>query len=223
MRAAKPIFAAAIALAAAGLSFDAYRMARADTLVGESNAILESAEWRKSPPSLPAWLAVRGDLLEAASLVESPAVFESLGVLHARRSASNEFMAYARDYFRRALELRPDSPYTWANYAEIKYFLGETGPDFERALERAVELGPWEREVQVVVTDIGLAMYRELQPATRAAVDRMIGFGMRRAPLDILQVAEKRGRLDLACAHVPGNKRVAEAKWIQLCDKGKTT
>jgi hypothetical protein len=224
MAIARLVAAGVSVLLMAWLSIEAYRLGVADEIVTQSNETMEGAAWRKSPPSLQAWLAVRNDLMQAERLApESPAVHESLGVLHARRAASPEMLAYARDYFIAALEGRPTSPYTWANYAETKYLLGETGGGFERALVRAAEMGPWEPEVQRVVADVGLATFNEVQARTRATIERMVAFGMRRQPLEILQIAQRRGRLDVACRHVADNKHVTDLKWITLCEKGRTT
>jgi Flp pilus assembly protein CpaB len=84
-------------------------------------------------------------------------------------------------------------------------------------------MGPWEPEVQRVVADVGLATFNEVQARTRATIERMVAFGMRRQPLEILQIAQRRGRLDVACRHVADNKHVTDLKWITLCEKGRTT
>jgi hypothetical protein len=222
MKLARPIAAGASVLAAVGLSVEAWRLAHAESIVADSNATLESAQWRKSPPALDAWLQVRTALLEAERLApRSPIVSESLGVLHARRSSSREFLIYARDYFAHSLEARPTSPYTWANYAETKYLLGETGPAFEQALVNAAHLGPWEPEVQRLVADIGLAVHREVKPETRAVIASVVALGMRRNPLEILQISERRGRLDVACIHVTNNRRVTDPQWTERCRKAR--
>jgi hypothetical protein len=222
MNLARPVAAGASVLAAIGLSGEAVRLAQVDSIVAASNATLESEAWRKSPPSLDAWLHVRNELLEAEHLApRSPLVSESLGVLHARRSSSREFLIYARDYFAHSLEMRPTSPYTWANFAEAKYLLGETGFAFEQALVNAARLGPWEPEVQRLIADIGLAVYREVNPGTRAAIASVVALGMRRNPLEILQISQKRGRLDVACTHVPNNRRVTDPQWTERCRKAR--
>ena len=222
MKLARPVAAGASVLAAIGLSVEAVRLAQSESIVAESNVALESPAWRKSLPSLDAWLQVRNALIEADRLAPgSPAVYESLGVLHARRSSSREFLIYARDYFARSLEMRPTSPYTWANYAESKYLLGETGPAFEQALVNAARLGPWEPEVQRLIVDLGLAVYGEVKPETRAAIASVVASGMRRNPLEILQISDKRGRLDIACMHVPNNRRVTDPQWTERCRKAR--
>jgi hypothetical protein len=220
---ARRFVAGASVLAAFGLSVDATRLSLADEIVIDANAILEGA-WRRAPPDFDAWLGVRNDLVRAERLApRNPAVLESLGVIHARRAADPAFLTYARDYFLRSRELRPTSPYTWANYAEAKYLLGETGPDFERALLGAARLGPWEPEVQRLVADLGLAMYKDFGPAARREITVTVASGMRRNPAEMLSIAERRGRLDLACPHLAADTVVTEARWKAACHKGKTT
>jgi hypothetical protein len=222
MTLARTLVAGISVLAAIGLSVEASRVARSESIVAESNAVLESATWRKAPPSLDTWLSVRNELLEAQRLAPgSPTVSESLGVLHGRRSSSREFLIYARDYFAHSLSMRPTSPYTWANYAQVKYLLGQTGPGFEQALVNAAHLGPWEPEVQRVVADIGLAVYAEVKPETRAVIAAIVGFAMRRNPLETLQISDKRGRLHVACAHVDNNRRVTDPRWTERCSKAR--
>jgi len=224
LTAARPIAAGVSVLAAIALSIDAWRLAASDSIVFETNRVIDSADWRKAQPPLEAWLRARNELLEAESLApRSGMVAEALGILHARRADSREFLVYARDYFVHSLELRPTSPYTWANYARTKYLLGETGPAFERALGNAARLGPWEPDVQRLVADMGLAVLNEVQPDTRREIEAIVSLGMRRNPLEILQIAEKRGRLDVACRYVPGNRRLSDVKWITLCERRSKT
>jgi hypothetical protein len=218
----RPVAAGASVLVAIGLSVEAWRLAQAESIVAQSNTTLESVVWRKSPPPLEAWLRVRNELLEAERLApRSPIVSESLGVLHARRSSSREFLIYARDYFARSIEMRPTSPYTWANFAETKYLLGETGFAFEQAIVNAAHLGPWEPEVQRLIADLGLAVHHEVKPETRAVIASVVALGMRRNPLEILQISENRGRLDVTCMHVANNRRVTDSRWTERCRKAR--
>ena len=100
-------------------------------------------------PGLDTWMWVRADLQRAEELAPSdPAVPELLGVLHLQRAGRAEFSELALEHFARALELRPSSPYTWANVAEARYRLGMTQPPFERILVVTQRLGPSEPETQ---------------------------------------------------------------------------
>jgi hypothetical protein len=223
MRIARTAAAGAAVLGAVLLTAEAFRLGAADTLLAESSATLESAAWRSARPSLDAWLAVRDALLRAERLAPgSPGVAETLGVLHARRAASPEMLAHAKDYLRRSLERRPASPYTWASFAEVKYLLGEVDPSLEGALVNMAELGPWEPEVQLLGADIGLALFDVVTPQARRSIERLVENGMRRNPSATLQVANKRGRLDVACRFVQMNRKNA-VKQFTICERGRTT
>ena len=213
----RSIAALAAVFIAIGLSVHASLLAVADSAVAESSALLEGA-WRKAPPPLVEWIRVRNGLLLAQRMAPSdPAIFEILGVLHARRAASSEFLTYARDYYIQSLSLRPTSPYTWTNFAETKYLLGETGQLFERALGTAIDLGPWEPLVQLPVIDVGLAVYGEVPVALRTQIDSIVSFGMRRNSLEILQIARRRGRLDVACRYASASPRLTDAQRAEFC------
>lgn len=106
----------------------------------------------------------------------------------------------------RAVLLRPTSPYAWASYAEARYQEGRTGTAFEEALLRAASLGPNEPEVQESVALYGLAVWNDVRADTRETIGRMVAAGMKRDPSAMLRIADRRGRLEVACAHVDGVK-----------------
>jgi hypothetical protein len=221
LRAARPVAAGASVLVASALCVQAWRLASADSIVSDVNVVIDGPSWRKAAPPLEPWLQIRNDLLEAQRLTPSnPAVLEGLGILHARRTPSPEFLTYARDYLWESLQLRPTSPYTWANYAATKYLVGERGPSFERALVTATTLGPWEPEVHRVVTDVGLAVLDEVSPQTRSAIERNVALSMKRNPLETLEISQRRGRLDLACRLSEAKQRATDPKWVSPCEKG---
>lgn len=171
-------------------------------------------------PGIDTWMWVRSDLERAQRLSPSdPAVPELLGVLHLQRAGRAEFSELALEHFAKALALRPSSPYTWANIAEARYRLGMTQPPFEELLVQAHRQGPSEPETQRLLAELGLAMWDEIQPRTRQAVEQAIAAGMRRNPLETLRISERRGRLRLACSLVPGDKRLADTKWTQACKR----
>jgi hypothetical protein len=218
--AARAAIAGVATVAALSLSVAVVRMARGEAIVAAAGEALESPGWRAKPPSLDAWLAVRNELTEARSLTPAdPTLAESLGVLHARRSPSPEFQAYARDYFRTAIEQRPSSPYTWANYAHATYLVGQRGAAFEQSLVNAIRLGPWEPAIHRLGTDLGLAAFNDVQPATRDEIRGLAMRSMHRDPVETLAIAERHGKLDLACAYAENNRRLKDPKWIERCKK----
>jgi predicted Zn-dependent protease len=200
------------------LAAQAMRIGSADAIVYEASKEMGTWAVSRSTPADQTMRWVHDDLQRAAARVpHDPSVQELLGVLESRRG---EQLVYADDavvHFVKALELRPTSPYTWGNLAEAKYRKGDTAESFEAALRRAAEMGPAEPEVQRSVADFGLAVFKEVTPATRVAIERMVASGMSRNPMEMLQIAQRRGRLDTACRQLANSPRRADSKWSQLC------
>jgi hypothetical protein len=218
MRAAgRAAVASTATIAALYLGASAISLARGDAIVARVGEILEGPVRGAKTPTFETWLQVRNDLLEARRLTPGdPTVLESLGVLHARRGQSPELLTYARDYFQQALVLRPTSPYAWANLANTMYRLRPEGAGLEQPLDNAIRFGPWEPAVHRLGTDLGLAAYGKISPESRDEVRKLIGNSMHRNPIETLQIAERRDRLDVACAFTPGNRRV-DVHWIERC------
>ena len=197
---------------------------RSDALAYKASVEMGTWNAARTQPGEQTWTSVRDDLDRAAALdPRDPVVQELLGVLHARRHDRPEYISQAVVHFRNALEMRPTSAYTWANLAEAKYRLGDTGKEFELALVRAAQLGPAEPEVQRIVADFGLALWDEEKPETRLAVDRMVAAGLRRNAPEMLQISERRGRLPMACRHAASVPKSSESKWSQLCQSTEAT
>jgi hypothetical protein len=162
------------------------------------------------------WLAADLDRV-ARKAPGDPNIEELLGSLSLHRIERPRFLAEARAHYRRAVELRPSSPYSWANIAALDYRRGDTGPEFQAALRNAARLGPAEPEVQRTVADYGLATWDEIAPPARAAVENAITGAMKRDPAEVLRLAERRGRLAVACRHVGDATRPADPRWQRLC------
>ena len=158
--------------------------------------------------------AAEGDSTSRAlALIPQAAwVHEAAGIAAAREARA----ADASAHLSAALRMRPTSPGTWAAFAEARYKAGVSDETFGLALLRAAALGPNEPEVQETVAFYALAVFDELGPATRAAVDRIVAAGMRRDPAAMLQIAQRRGRLDVACRHVAVTSR-SSGNRAQLC------
>ena len=153
---------------------------------------------------------------------DDPSVHELLGLM-AMSHREPEHASEADIHFRRALELRPGSAYTWANLASVKYRMGDTGGEFETALIHAAHLGPYEPEVQATVANFGLAVWPEASPELQSAVEQMVRAGMRRSPPEMLQIAQRRGRLAVACRYLAVSPRQNDSKWSQLCQSMEAT
>lgn len=93
---------------------------------------------------------------------------------------------------RSAIRLRPVSPYSWTILLRLKRELGEFDAEFRFALQRAVELGPWEPELLAALADVGLSAWDALPAAEQALIQQVFVRGM-----------ERQGKLmrDVAQAH----------------------
>jgi len=122
-----------------------------------------------------------------------------------------------------SIALRPVSPYAWAALEADRYLRGAPVARLEKPLLNAALLGPSEPLVQRTVADFGLALWKETGPEARDAVSRLLTAGMRRDPNEFMQIAERRGRLDVACRHFDGSSRQADAKWTITCNRLEAT
>lgn len=103
--------------------------------------------------------------------------------------------------WREAARMRPGSPYAWASIALLKLRLGETDAEFQGALERAAQFGPWEPAVQIAIADAGLAAWRRLAPAAKALVIADLERALLRQAPEIRRLAAAHGTLPLVCTN----------------------
>ena len=106
----------------------------------------------------------------------------------------------ARVRFRQALTLRPTSPMLWANLALAKLYLDEIDTELLTALRLADELGPSDRATQETILFVGLAAWRELDPATRKVLEGTIRRGATVNASRIFEIVKSYARFDLVCA-----------------------
>jgi hypothetical protein len=221
---ARLIVAVPVVLAVAWLCFTTLRIGAADAIVYDAS--VEMSTWSASgmTPADETSKWVQSDLERAERWApRNPYVHELQGLLDARHTDAPEYLTRSIVHFKRALELRPTSPYDWANIAAAEYRIGDTGALFERAIVRAAELGPSEPAVQRSVADFGFAVWNEVGPATQEAIGRAVSNGMRRNPKEMLQIAERRGRLAIACRLLPNEPRTLDLNWSQLCQGTEST
>jgi hypothetical protein len=192
---------------------DAAQVAAARAFRSWTTSLPPAAPWRR------AW-----DELQAARLVDpsNPVTLELLGLLATRLADDRTVLAQAPDLFSRSLQLRPGSPRTWVNLAESKYLAGDTVASIEPALLVATRLGKAEPNVQRIVANYGLALWDEVAPSSRQAIDAAVAAGMRRNPLELLQIAERRGRLSVACRHVAAPPVRPDPKVSRICSSMET-
>ncbi|MGP1680364.1 MAG: hypothetical protein ACTS6J_24815 [Burkholderiales bacterium] len=166
------------------------------------------AERRATPPPERLQQAIT-TLIDALALAPNdPALVEHLGTaLELRATASppgSEMrrltLTAALVYFRRAAALRPTSPYTWANILLTKYRLGQLDDEFFSAMRNALEFGPWEPAVQLIVADTALGAWDKLDSGLRARANENLRRAAVRQADGLARIASDRRRIDLVCA-----------------------
>jgi hypothetical protein len=224
----RPIRLLAVVPAVVGLAWlaaHAFEAGAAGSRVYDAGLTMESwSSSRVRQPASDALMEVREDLVRAQSVTPNdPAIHELLGLIDARRGEGGEFLTDAAAHLATAIRLRPTSPQTWSSLAAVKYRMGDTGPVFEAAIGHASELGRFEPDVQGMVANYGLAVWNETGPETRAAIEAIVIAAMKRNSLEMLQIGERRGRLDIVCRHFVGSTRQAVPKWSQICQSMEAT
>ncbi|MAY43403.1 MULTISPECIES: hypothetical protein [unclassified Neptuniibacter] len=110
-------------------------------LLGQVNSALanvdEALSWEGSNPE---YIELKGRLLYYRALVNG------------LDKDSLSDLREAKKLHLRAIELRPNWPYSWANLVLMKSYLKEFDDDYDKALSRAVRYGPWEQSVHLTLS-----------------------------------------------------------------------
>ena len=112
---------------------------------------------------------------------------------------NNQQRRLALEYYRKAVELRPQWPYTWSGIALLKLRMDEFDEEFHSALKNAMELGPWEPRVQKTIAEVGLNAWDKLEYAQRILIVENIRRGVVMQPQVMLDVLKKYGQLRMVC------------------------
>jgi tetratricopeptide (TPR) repeat protein len=153
------------------------------------------------------WQRAVDALREALRLApQDPALWESLGFAYgigARNfvpaGESSVYTEFALIYFRQASALRPTSPYSWAGIAVMKYRLEQLDEEFRRAFSSVMRLGPWEPGLQLIISDLGLALWDTLDPQLRGEVRENWRRTAVRQADQLAQLAINHGRAVVLC------------------------
>jgi len=112
---------------------------------------------------------------------------------------NNQQRRLALEYYRKAVELRPQWPHTWNGIALLKFRMDEFDQEFHSALKNAMELGPWEPRVQEIIAEVGLSAWEELDFAMRERIVQNIDRGITMQPILMLNILKKYGELRMVC------------------------
>lgn len=166
------------------------------------------ADRRATPPPPERLQEAIGSLTATlARTPDDPTLNEHLGVALELRAAGfppgsdrRRYLAEALVYFRKAAVLRPTSPYTWGNILVAKYRLGQIDAEFFGAMHHALDFGPGEPAVQLIVADTGLGAWDGLDSGLRARVTENLQRTAVRQTDALARIATKQRRIELVCA-----------------------
>ena len=153
-------------------------------------------------PGRPDYLDLSGHLKELAAAQP--------GVVGAER---RELLEGAAQDYRDALATRPLWPYTWVNLLSARDKLGQADAEFNVALEKAAETGPWEPRVQLQLIRSGVRYWDELKTPQRAVVRAKAADALRVQPREVFEIARFYGRPDLVCGTDSGQPQIE--RWCQ--------
>ena len=115
--------------------------------------------------------------------------------------------AAAADH-RSALEVRPLWPYSWVNLLSVKDKLGELDSEFNTAMKRAAETGPWEPRVQLQLIRSGVRWWDQLLTPERELVREAVQRALGTQPRQVFEIVQFYLRPDLVCGQDTGQRQI---------------
>jgi hypothetical protein len=95
---------------------------------------------------------------------------------------SKQALGMAKQYYLQASQLRPSWPVTWASLVMVKWRLQEFDEEMLGFLANADKSGPFKPEVHILISQMGLALYKNNNPlliTIRPVFERHLALGMR--------------------------------------------
>jgi len=195
----------------------AARIGAADLLSGYARNELNAWSLIAAKPDVSAVDSVSG-ALDMARLIapDNPDHYEYLARLALVRSGMpgvseserNLQLVRGLEQIRKAIALRPVSPYSWAIMLQLKRERAEYDSEFRHGLERAVTLGPWEPLVQLIVADVGMSAWAALPGAEQTLLKGNLARGVKRQAKQMIAILRmhrndckgERAKLNAGCS-----------------------
>lgn len=121
-----------------------------------------------------------------------------------------ETLAYR--YYAQASAQRTTWPYDWGDMALEQYRQANfSNASYHQALLNAAHFGPWKDDIQVIVTELALDTWDDLNSAAREALLITIDRGLQRQPDTIIAVIEAYSAWTILCAQKRGGSTAVTA------------
>ncbi|MCV6614650.1 MAG: hypothetical protein OIF35_06705 [Cellvibrionaceae bacterium] len=114
-----------------------------------------------------------------------------------------DWSAAAAALHRQAIDLRPRWPASWSGLALMKAYQQQWDQEFEQALAKAAELGPWEPAVQIQLALVAQLSWAQLGPDSRQLLVANFERGVRRNAGIIRRNLEAGGMRATVCFSLP--------------------
>jgi hypothetical protein len=190
----------------------------ADLYAAPAMVYLLDMKNRQLPLAAEEWWAVEYRLNRALALApENPDYLSALGYLQQLGSrqeqdafssvekAQLETLAYHS--YAQAAAQRPTWPYDWGDMALEQYRQANfSGASYHRALVNAVRFGPWKDDIQLLVAELSLDTWDDLNLAARHALLTTIDRGLQRQPDKMLSIFETHAAWASVCALGQGGR-----------------
>ncbi len=188
-------------------AYEAGRRGLADWISVRARFQVVSWAEKRTVPSQEHWQRAVDALGAAQRLApEDPSLYDHLGVAYDLAAAAfdpkgrwNVHTEFALLHFQQAAARRPTSPYSWASIATMKYRLGRIDEELFQALALSMRLGPWEPQVQIMVSDLGLALWDRLDTHQKGEIRENWRRTAVRQADQLAKLAIARKRVDLLC------------------------
>jgi len=134
-------------------------------------------------PDRALWLDQKKNMDRAIAYMPNNAAFHNMqALLYEFRAFRMERKGIRRDLqvikakmqFRLAIKASPAWVYPWMNIANMNSRVGQYDGEYVQAYERAITLGPWEKNTMPGLIELGLKAYVSLSHAEQKRVDNYI-------------------------------------------------
>lgn len=116
----------------------------------------------------------------------------------------------AKELHLKAIQLRPNWPYSWANLVLMKSYLKEFDDSYNRALSNAVRFGPWEQSLHLTLSHAAALSWSSLSIPQKHVFAKNIERGIVRNHVEIRSTLDAFRKLVPVCAFLKRDSQQAK-------------